>query len=238
MKIVSVKKIISVVVFFGLIGIVLIHIHNRIEIKNMREILASNNLTGFGQMEKYIVRGIFQSNAANLLNDSNENVKIRTLNILSVLKKDGFQKYQQVKISDRINKLLLDNNWRVRFFAAEALSAWNNNESVSYLVNIWPAEKEKSVQIQIAAVLADIAGEKDVPLVKAVNEKFGEEKRKFEEFLSAFVLYKITREKRYLNQYRTILAEANKSEQKTMLGFLKYVNDRNKKRNGGVTWNF
>lgn len=117
-----------------------------------------------------------------------DQVKINIIQLLS--------RSQNSTVLDSLCNMLKSNNWRLRFFGAQALGQIKNKNATEALLQLWLIEDRWQVKREVAIALAKIEDKKTVPIFLETYRKTDDNKTKI---FSAIVLYKLLREKKYFN---------------------------------------
>jgi HEAT repeat protein len=126
----------------------------------------------------------------NILKDAQGQAKIDIIQLLG--------KNSSRNVALELTKMLKDNNWKVRFFTAEALGKIGDKYAVNPLLETWEDEKIWQVSQQIAIALNKIGYDENEEILFLTNI-FNNSKDLYNQILSAILLYEITEKDIYKN---------------------------------------
>ncbi len=183
------------------------------------------------KLDKYIKRGIFQHHIVNLLDAKENRVKECTLSIIPSLTFTA--KRHKLIIVHKIQKLLKDDDWNVRFLAAESLRSEilkniDVNNSIDRLQNAWIEEIENAngesviVKCQMASSIICLIqrhAQNVSTKFKGNNDKIYKIGNNLDKYFAIAIMYKITEEKKYWYKLIESYRKCNNSSKKVIIIF-------------------
>ncbi len=164
-----------------------------------------------------------------ILNDEDNQIKINAISLL-VQQKDS-------RIVMPIANLLQDDNWKVRFYAANALGLVGDKRAVDPLLKRWNEEDVEYVQQNIVVALIKIGDRKIIPTFRDVYQN--DDKRRLS---AAMVLYEFQKDDTYLKFIEEEIKNLNSSKRLLLIASIgklkdpdlipllkKYLNDEDEK---------
>lgn len=153
---------------------------------------------------------------ASFLHDPDELVRINAIKFLGEIKAKAVRK--------ELEDLLTDENWRVRFFAAQALGFIGSEKSINSLKVLILGEQKEQVVLEGVQALARI----DTILSRVALRELFAHSRIFVKDVAAVTLYALSEREVYASYLRSILDYDRKKKIKASI--LLYYQDNEKMR--------